>query len=85
MGRSILVTQNGNTTSSWTLWGYTSLSDHLLIVPGWEGGFGSDIRISNITLSKETFNDEMINVYHCDVTVIGPNALAFRIYYEDIG
>lgn len=83
MGISLLVTQNGNTTSNWTLWD-TILSDHLLIVPGPESGFGS-IRISNITLSKETYNDEVINVYNCDITIEGPNPLAFRIYYKNIG
>lgn len=79
MGSSNLVTQPGNSTSTWWLRG-SSLSRHDAIVPKLESATDSGIRLSNITLSA---GPDI--TYKYEVTVVGPGAISFRINNESIG
>jgi hypothetical protein len=78
MGSSNQVTQNGNTTRTWTLSG-SGVSNHDTVV----------VQLDNTTPSTSI---ELMNVrglinpnrYVVDVKVIGPDAVAFRLNNTDI-
>jgi hypothetical protein len=78
MGSSNQVTQNGNTTRTWTLSG-SGVSNHDTVV----------IELDNTTpnTSVELLNMRGFispNRYVVDVKVIGPDAVAFRLNNTDI-
>ncbi len=73
MGSSNQVTQNGNTTQNWVLSG-GGVSNHDAIVVELDNTTpNTGVTISNI----EGFISP--NRYSFDITVVGPDAVAFRI------
>jgi hypothetical protein len=73
MASSNQVTQNGNSTSNWILSG-GSVSNHDVVVVQLDNTTpNTSVEISNIRLSISP------NRYSFDVTVHGPDAVAFRI------
>jgi hypothetical protein len=68
------VTQNGNTTTSWTITG-SALSNHDAVVVRPESG-SSGLRINNIIARRSP------NRYDVSVTVVGGSAMAFRFSAE---
>jgi hypothetical protein len=76
MTDSAIVTQNGNTTRIWTLSG-SSVSNRLILAQVHESG-NSGIKIGNITSRINP------NRYEFTVTVVGPDAVAFRIAISNI-
>lgn len=73
MASSNQVTQNGNTTQTWTLSG-GSVSNHDVVTVQLDNTTASTaVQILNV---REFINP---NRYTFDVKVIGPDAVAFRI------
>ena len=73
MASSNQVTQNGNTTQGWVLSG-GSVSNHDVIVVQLDNTTpATAVQISNIRLFINP------NRYAFDITVVGPDAVAFRI------
>lgn len=71
------VTQNGNTTQTWTTTG-SALSTHDCVVIGITSGTSSRIRIDSIELGVNPTS------YRTRITVIGAGAVAFRHYAEQM-
>jgi hypothetical protein len=69
------VTQNGNTTRTWTTTG-SSLSTHDAVVVGLTSGTTSRIRLHWVEMGRNPTS------YRTRVQVIGSNAVAFRHYAE---
>lgn len=68
------VTQNGNTTATWSITG-DALSTHDAIVVRPTAG-GSGVRINSITARRSSTR------YSVSVTVVGAEAMAFRFSAE---
>jgi hypothetical protein len=69
-----IVTQNGNTTAGWIL-SARDLTNHELLIQRHESG-DSGIKLDNI---MSRINP---NRYEFRITVVGPNAVAFRISFN---
>jgi hypothetical protein len=79
MGTSNLVTQQGDSTFTWSTTG-GSLDTHDAIVPKLEDATtNSGIRFSDITLSIGPVK------YTYTVTAVGPGVISFRTNNESIG
>lgn len=73
MASSNQVTQNGNTTQTWVLSG-GAVSNHDVVVVQLDNTTpNTAVRISNIRVLINP------NRYSFDISVIGPDAVAFRI------
>lgn len=71
------VTQNGNTTVTWTTTG-SALSTHDCVVVGLTSGTNSRIRIDSIERGVNPTS------YRTRITVVGAQAVAFRHYAEQM-
>ena len=71
------VTQNGNTTVTWTATG-SALSTHDCIVVGLTSGTNSCLRIEHIDRCVDPTR------YRIRVRVVGAQAAAFRAYAEQM-
>lgn len=72
---STQITQNGNTTMTWSIGPHSSVSTHDAIVVGPTSG-NSRLEIESIRVRRNPTN------YHIRVRVIGTGAVAFRFYAE---
>jgi hypothetical protein len=77
MGFSNQIIQNGNTTLGWVTSGGDT-TDHDVIVPKLDNG-SSGIRISDVMLSLNPTR------YDYNITVVGPEAVAWRAATSRIG
>jgi hypothetical protein len=78
MASSNQVTQNGNTTQNWVLSG-SLVSNHDVVVVQLDNTTpNTAVRISNIRLFINP------NRYSLDISVLGPDAVAFRINVQGI-
>ena len=71
------VTQNGNTTVTWSIGPHSSLSTHDCVVMRPDSG-NSGLRIEHITVSRNP------TVYKVRVQVVGSGAMAFRFSAEQM-
>ena len=71
------ITQNGNTTLTWTSTG-SALSTHDCVVAGLTSNTNSRIKIDSIERGVNPTS------YRTKITVIGANAVAFRLYAEQM-
>ncbi len=71
------VTQNGNTTVTWTTTG-SSLSTHDAVVVGLTSGTSSRIRLEWVEAGRSPTS------YRTRVRVVGSNAVALRHYAEQM-
>jgi len=74
---STQVTQNGNTTVTWSIGPHSSVSTHDAIVVGPTSGT-SRLQIQSIGVRRDPTN------YHIAVRVIGADAMAFRFFAEQM-
>jgi hypothetical protein len=71
------VTQNGNSTKTWVTTG-SALSTHDCVVVGLTSTTNSRIRIDRIERGVNPTS------YRTTITVVGPDAVAFRHYAEQM-
>jgi len=74
---STQITQNGNTTATWSVGPHSSVSTHDAIVPRPESG-SSRLEITSIRVRQSPTN------YHITVRVHGSDAMAFRFAAEQM-
>ncbi len=74
---STQVTQNGNSTVTWSIGPHSSLSTHDAIVMQPDSG-DSGLRIDHITVSRNP------TVYQVRLQVVGSDAMAFRFSAEQM-
>jgi hypothetical protein len=72
MGTSNQVTQNGNTTVGWAVQG-GSISNHDTIVIALDNAGGSGVKLSDLAVWLNPTR------YSFSTTVVGPDAVAFRV------
>ena len=75
--KSTQLTQNGNTTITWSFGPHSSISTHDCIVVGPSSG-NSRLEITFIGVRRNPTN------YHIRVRVIGSDAMAYRFYAEQM-
>lgn len=74
---STSATQNGNTTTTWTIGPHGSLSTHDAVVIRHDAG-NSGIRLHHVTVRRNPL------VYQARVEVVGSGAVAFRFAAEQM-
>ena len=70
------VSQNGNSTVTWTISG-GALSTHDAVVPGPTSG-SSGLRLENVTVRRDPTR------YAARTTVVGAGAMSLRFYAEQM-
>jgi hypothetical protein len=75
--KSVLLTQNGNSTVTWSFGPHSSISSHDAIVVGPVAG-GSRCSIDRIRVRTGPVN------YHITVSVTGGNAMTYRLFAEQM-
>ncbi len=74
---STTATQNGNTTSTWTIGPHNSLSSHDCVVIR-HGAGNSGIRLHHVTVRRNPL------VYQVRVEIVGGNAVSFQFAAEQM-